>query len=136
MRYLQTDSNVDVRVIANPWLQGDHTKVIIIDDHSAFLGGMNIGREYRYEWHDLMARVSGPVVDVLIRDFVDVWTHEGPWATRALLHRASHPLRTPGPADQPLRLLYTRPMDRRSCVPRFARCDAVRGSACGCRMPT
>lgn len=112
VRYLQTDSNVDVRVIANPWLQGDHTKVIIIDDHSAFLGGMNIGREYRYEWHDLMARVSGPVVDVLIRDFVDVWTHEGPLGDlQALLHRASHPLRTPGPADQPLRLLYTRPMD-------------------------
>jgi len=110
--YLQADSDIEVRTIANPWMQGDHTKVIIIDDHTAFLGGMNIGREYRYEWHDLMAQVSGPVVDVLIRDFIAAWVHEGPFGDlQAVFRRATHPVREPTAGDYPLRLLYTKPMD-------------------------
>ncbi len=43
-----------VRATTNPWFTADHTKTIIIDSNTAFIGGMNIGREYRYEWHDLM----------------------------------------------------------------------------------
>ena len=110
--YLQADSDIQVRTIANPWMQGDHTKVIIIDDRTAFLGGMNIGREYRYEWHDLMAQVSGPVVDVLIRDFIAAWAHEGPFGDlQTAFGRVSHPLRDPAAGDYPLRLLYTRPTD-------------------------
>ena len=33
---------------------------MVIDNRVAFLGGMNIGREYRYDWHDLMVEVKGP----------------------------------------------------------------------------
>jgi cardiolipin synthase len=110
--YLQADSAVEVRTIANPWMQGDHTKVIIVDDRVAFLGGMNIGREYRYEWHDLMAGVNGPVVDRLIRDFEDAWVHAGPLGDlQVALQRPAHQVREPSDDDYPMRLLYTRPMD-------------------------
>jgi len=61
--YMERESDVKVRNITNPWLTiGDHTKTTIIDKKIAFVGGMNIGREYRYDWHDLMMEVSGPVV--------------------------------------------------------------------------
>ena len=108
--YLQSDSAIRLRQLGNPWLQGDHTKVIIADDRVAFLGGMNIGREYRYEWHDLMVETQGPVVDELIRDFENAWSHAGVLGDlQAAIRRSRRPVRDPGPQDYPLRLLYTRP---------------------------
>ena len=75
--YLRRDSKVEVRVVNNPWLTSDHTKVIAIDGTRTFLGGMNIGREYRYEWHDLMVEVKGPIVGRLRKDFDKRWAHTG-----------------------------------------------------------
>jgi len=72
--YLERESDVKVRNITNPWLTtGDHTKTTIIDKKIAFVGGMNIGREYRYDWHDLMIEVSGPVVDKLQYESDKAW---------------------------------------------------------------
>jgi cardiolipin synthase len=76
--YLQADSRVRVRASANPWLTVDHRKYIIIDGREAYLGGMNIGRSYRYDWHDMMVRVTGPVVGRLARDYRLAWAHAGP----------------------------------------------------------
>ncbi|MGC8830558.1 MAG: phospholipase D-like domain-containing protein [Verrucomicrobiia bacterium] len=76
-RYLQKDSKVRVRAFLNPWFTSDHSKLVIIDGHTAFIGGMNIGREYRYEWHDLMAEVSGPIVETLKFDFEKAFAHAG-----------------------------------------------------------
>jgi cardiolipin synthase len=76
--YLERDSDVKVRSIANPWLiTSDHTKTTIIDRKLAFLGGMNIGREYRFEWHDLMMEVTGPVVDQLQYESDKAWARAG-----------------------------------------------------------
>src|SRR4029077_21014857 len=44
--YLKEDSKVHVRSFLNPWFSADHCKVIVIDGNEAWLGGMNIGREY------------------------------------------------------------------------------------------
>lgn len=77
--YLKKDSKVKVRATTNPWFTADHTKSIIIDNNTAFVGGMNIGREYRYEWHDLMMEVKGPVVGRLKKDFRRAWSHAGPF---------------------------------------------------------
>ena len=77
--YLKSDSNVRVRPFLNPWLSSDHSKVLLIDGARAWLGGMNLGREYRYEWHDLMVEVSGPVVASLETEFNHAWAHAGPW---------------------------------------------------------
>jgi len=75
--YIRDDSDIKVRKITNPWLTGDHTKTTIIDKQIAFVGGMNIGREYRYDWHDLMMEVSGPVVDQLQHESDKTWARAG-----------------------------------------------------------
>lgn len=78
-RYLEENSRVKVRKSLNPWLVTDHTKLFVIDGKTAYLGGMNIGREYRYEWHDMMVRVTGPVVTALQNDFNRAWRLQGGW---------------------------------------------------------
>ncbi|MDX1405446.1 MAG: phosphatidylserine/phosphatidylglycerophosphate/cardiolipin synthase family protein [Woeseiaceae bacterium] len=72
-QYLEQDSKVKFRSRAIPWTTGDHTKTTIIDKKLAFIGGMNVGREYRYDWHDLMMEVTGPVVDHLQYDTDKAW---------------------------------------------------------------
>ncbi len=76
-RLLRQEPGVKVRSTALQWLAGDHTKAIIIDRKTAFVGGMNIGREYRYDWHDLMMEVRGPVVDELQFDADKAWARAG-----------------------------------------------------------
>jgi cardiolipin synthase len=75
--YLAAGSRVRVRASANPWLTGDHRKCIIIDGREAYVGGMNIGWKYRYEWHDMMVRLTGPVVGRLEKDYGEAWAHAG-----------------------------------------------------------
>jgi cardiolipin synthase len=67
-----------VRASANPWLTVDHRKCIIIDGRQAYIGGMNIGRQYRYEWHDMMIGLTGPIVGRLEKDYREAWAHAGP----------------------------------------------------------
>ncbi len=71
--YMERHSRIKVRNITNPWLTSDHTKTTIIDKKVAFVGGINIGREYRYDWHDMMMEVSGPVVDKLQHESDKAW---------------------------------------------------------------
>ena len=108
--YLQDDSRVKVRLFLNPWFSADHSKLFVVDERWAYLGGMNIGREYRYEWHDLMVEVEGPVVKSLERDFDRAWAHAGPlgdlaYGASALLAK---PQRTDCEGLPRLRRLYTR----------------------------
>jgi cardiolipin synthase A/B len=77
--YLKRDSNVRVRPFLNPWFSSDHSKVLLVDGTQAWMGGMNLGREYRYEWHDLMVEMRGPVVASLEDEFRREWAHEGLW---------------------------------------------------------
>ena len=75
--YLRDNSRIRVRPFLNPWLSSDHSKVLLVDGQRAWLGGMNLGREYRYEWHDLMVEVAGPVVTSLETEFRHEWAHAG-----------------------------------------------------------
>ncbi|MGD8349320.1 MAG: phosphatidylserine/phosphatidylglycerophosphate/cardiolipin synthase family protein [Gammaproteobacteria bacterium] len=75
--YLTYESKIDYRKQSNPWFTGDHAKITVIDGSHAFLGGMNIGREYRYDWHDLMMEVDGPVVARLQYEFDKSWAKAG-----------------------------------------------------------
>jgi len=77
IRYLRENSQVQVRPFLNPWFSVDHSKLYLVDGNRAWLGGMNLGREYRFEWHDLMIEVAGPVVTSLERGFRRHWAHEG-----------------------------------------------------------
>lgn len=75
MHYLEVGSKVNVRPLTNPWLTGDHTKSMSIDGRVAYVGGMNIGREYRWEWHDLMVELTGPIVAAIDYEFDKTWAH-------------------------------------------------------------
>ena len=109
--FLETDSKIDVRQSRNPWLvAGDHVKTTIIDERIAFSGGMNIGREYRFVWHDLMMELRGPVVDELSNEFNKAWAHAGPLGDAGYALQRLKP--NPNNAEElgfPLRVLHTRP---------------------------
>jgi cardiolipin synthase len=107
--FLERDSEVDVRQSQNPWFTGDHVKTIIIDKRIAFTGGMNIAREYRYDWHDLMIELRGPVVDDLQHEFNKAWSHAGMFGDLAFARSAMG--KRPQQADEggyPVRVLFTR----------------------------
>ena len=108
--YLESGSDVQVRRTLNPWLVADHTKLLVFDDRTAILGGMNIGREYYNEWHDLMVRVDGPVVARFADIFSRTWRKSGAVGDLALLSKPKHfvePQALPGAI--PLRVLRTDP---------------------------
>ncbi|MBC8217722.1 MAG: hypothetical protein H8E73_04600 [Planctomycetes bacterium] len=69
-RYLCRDSKIQLRRWRNLWLSSGHTKVMIVDGSTAFLGGINVGREYRYDWRDAMVEIDGPLVAELQRLFL------------------------------------------------------------------
>lgn len=110
---LESGSEISVRQSKNPWLvAGDHVKTTIVDDRVAFAGGMNIGREYRYVWHDLMMELRGPVVHILREEFERAWAHAGPMGDAGYVLSALR-VRDSGSEDvgYPLRVLHTRPGD-------------------------
>jgi phosphatidylserine/phosphatidylglycerophosphate/cardiolipin synthase-like enzyme len=92
-----------VRPFLNPWFSSDHTKVFLVDGTHAWLGGMNLGREYRYEWHDVMVELQGPVVASLEDEFRRDWAHEGPLGDLAYVAELAR-----GPRDA----TETQPSDR------------------------
>ena len=108
-KYLETDSRVAVRQAINPWMAGDHVKTTIIDQKYAFIGGMNIGREYRYDWHDLMMELEGPVVNILQQEFMDSWAHAGPLGDLGFLAQQFKPrLAEVEKAGYPVRVVFTK----------------------------
>ena len=111
--YLRNDSKVKVRNRANPHMyMGDHTKTTIVDGKTAFVGGMNIGREYRYDWHDLMMEVSGPIVDQLQYDSDKAWARASFFGDIANFIRILGGKKERAAADgYPVRALYTRNFD-------------------------
>jgi cardiolipin synthase len=110
---LESGSDISVRQSKNPWLvAGDHVKTTIVDNRVAFAGGMNIGREYRYVWHDLMMELHGPVVDVLREEFDRNWALAGPMGDLGLALSTLQPRkRYSEDMGYPLRVLHTRPGD-------------------------
>ena len=106
--YLEDDSNVRVRVQSNPWFTGDHVKTTIIDENIAFVGGMNISRENRYDWHDLMMEVKGPVVKQLQFEFDKTWARASWGGDFALFFRMLRGYkRDPDKSGYPIRILKT-----------------------------
>ncbi len=60
----------------------DHRKMAIIDEETAFTGGINIGDEYSgfgrgtERWRDVGIRIDGPAVSDMVRLFRDFWLEE------------------------------------------------------------
>jgi cardiolipin synthase len=91
--------------------------VFIIEERYAYVGGMNFGREYRYEWHDLMAEVEGPVVASMQRQFNKKWSQSGLWGDLGLASETLLGGTPPSPSTNSaewidLRRLYTKTFDR------------------------
>jgi cardiolipin synthase len=51
----------------------DHRKLLVVDDHVAFLGGYNIGSLYATDWRDTHARLTGDIVWDVQNAFTDYW---------------------------------------------------------------
>ena len=110
--FLKEGSKIRVRQRTNPFFFFDHSKTTILDRKIAFIGGMNIGREYRYEWHDMMMEVEGPVVDILQNDFNRAWAHAGFFGDfEKLIYRLKRKKKVADDLGYPIRVLFTRPGD-------------------------
>ncbi|MGI4814792.1 MAG: cardiolipin synthase [Janthinobacterium lividum] len=65
----------------------NHRKIVVVDGHTAFVGGLNVGDEYLglkpplAPWRDTHIEVAGPAVDAIQFSFVEDWY----WATQRLL---------------------------------------------------
>ena len=66
-----------------PWVNHiwprDHRKIVVIDGHTAYTGGMNVadyyikGTEQVGSWRDMHCRIEGPAVDQLQHIFCRIW---------------------------------------------------------------
>ncbi len=111
-KYLLKDSKVKVHVRSSALFKADHTKTTTIDEDLSFTGGMNIGREYRYDWHDLMMEVRGPIVGEILKDFNYGWAYASKWGDIGYLKqrffKSDEIVEGEG---YPIRALYTKPND-------------------------
>lgn len=111
-RYLEDGSRVQVRTHSNPLMTGDHVKSTIIDGERAFVGGMNIGREYRHEWHDMMMEVTGEVVADIQRDADKAWAKAGILGDFGQFLQTIKPRKKKSTSEgYSVRVLYTLPHD-------------------------
>lgn len=83
--FLKKESTIETKTSPNTWITFDHVKTLIFDDKVAFTGGMNIGQEYRYSWHDLMVKLQGSIVRSISKEFDDNWAKNDLFGDLALL---------------------------------------------------
>ncbi|MDB5080556.1 MAG: hypothetical protein JWP00_2480 [Chloroflexi bacterium] len=50
-----------------------HRKILVIDNKTAYLGGMNLGREYATTWRDTHCRIDGTKAQEIALAFVELW---------------------------------------------------------------
>ena len=66
-------------VLLQPVNLRNHRKIVVVDGHTAFTGGFNIGDEYRGQmpgvggWRDVHIRIEGPAAAELQRVFFQDW---------------------------------------------------------------
>jgi cardiolipin synthase len=56
----------------------EHRKVLVVDGHTGFVGGYNLGSLYATEWRDTHIRVRGPGAAQLAQMFVSFWNEHLP----------------------------------------------------------
>ncbi len=96
-----------------------HRKSLVIDDKIGFIGGYNIGEDYRAEWRDTHLRVEGDIALRLSYAFIDFWNHycsrkqiklaypKQVWSNVLDIYR-NDPLRR----NYPIRSIYLRAIER------------------------
>lgn len=58
------------------WLKRTHRKILIVDNKTAFLGGVNINEKNRY-WRDLQIQISGGAVKLALKSFANSYRRCG-----------------------------------------------------------
>jgi cardiolipin synthase len=59
--------------ILNKFPARNHKKMILVDDHISYVGGINFS-EHNFDWHDLMIRFEDKEInDFLRKDFLSTW---------------------------------------------------------------
>ena len=91
----------------------NHRKILVVDGHTGFMGGLNIGDEYlgkntRFEaWRDTHLKIKGTNVKSLQRTFLQDWY----WATKKI-PQVSWSIAKKDSYDQIALVLATGPADR------------------------
>ncbi len=79
-------------IFYNHILYRTHRKILIVDEKIAFIGGVNIGDEYR-KWTDLHMRITGSATKPLLRSVARFYELCGGKDTRILAYAHASPLR-------------------------------------------
>lgn len=58
------------------WFFRDHRKLIVVDDHLGFIGGVNIRSDMR-NWRDTHLKMSGPIIREMRYAFQEMWVTSG-----------------------------------------------------------
>ena len=69
------------------WLRHIHRKILIVDEKTAFIGGVNIGKSYA-QWNDLQLKVKGKIVKALLKSFAYTYEISGGKNIKILKFRA------------------------------------------------
>lgn len=76
---------LEYRPIRRPWhildprhYALDHRKLLIVDGHTGFIGGYNLGSPFATEWRDTHLRIEGPAAADLAHSFIDFWNRTVP----------------------------------------------------------
>ncbi|MGI9244510.1 MAG: cardiolipin synthase, partial [Verrucomicrobiales bacterium] len=92
----------------------NHRKIVIVDGNEAWVGGLNIGEEYKGldpkfgYWRDTHLRVAGPVVQCVQIAFAEDWH----WAAKKLIGNLNwDPKPAPGGASKGMLCLPSGPVD-------------------------
>ena len=73
-----------------------HRKIVVCDGQVGYVGGMNVGDEYRDVWHDVHCRITGPAVSDLQAVYTDQWQRNGGELSDAQLRGLFPPLEPQG----------------------------------------
>lgn len=91
----------------------NHRKIVVVDGREAWVGGLNVGREYKGldervgYWRDTHLRLAGPVVSCIQVAFLEDWH----WATGETPALQWDPQPAPGGADREVLCLPSGPVD-------------------------
>ncbi len=97
----------------------EHRKLLIVDGHTSFIGGYNIGSPYADTWRDTHLRIEGPAAADLGHSFTEFWNQHNPQLAPIIRHypRRFDPFITIGGTNAlqlmfPIRDMYIRAIDR------------------------
>lgn len=68
------------------WLRHIHRKILVVDEKTAFMGGVNIGRRFAH-WNDLQVRLAGRIVGRILQSFAYTYEMSGGQDVKILAYR-------------------------------------------------